>query len=52
MKINNLSSLRTEIRQLSYKSKLNKEKMISEIKLLPYHLIKELLKNLDTIFRK
>lgn len=52
MKINNLKSLRIETDHLNYKLKVDKEKIITEIKLLRYHFIEYALKEVVRLFKR
>ena len=52
MKINDLKSLRMERDQLKYKSKVDKEKLFVDFKLLKLHLIEDAIKGFGKLFKK
>lgn len=51
MKISNLESLRIETDRLRYKRKVDREKFVTELKLLRFHLIELLVREVIGIFK-
>ena len=51
MKINNLESLRMETDRLRYKRKVDREKFVTELKLLRFHLMEFLVKEVIGLFK-
>ena len=51
MKINNLSKLRMETDRLKYKIQVDKEKLVTELKLLRFHLFEFVIKEVIGLFK-
>ena len=51
MKINSLKSLRIETDRLNYKTKVDKEKLMTEIKILRYSFLEYALKGIVGLFK-
>lgn len=52
MKINDLKSLRIEMHQLKYKTKVDKEKLSVDIKLLKFQLLEDTIKSIGKLFNR
>jgi hypothetical protein len=52
MKIDSLKSLRMEIERLDYKLKVDREKLVSDIKLLRYRILEDILKGITGVFKR
>jgi len=51
MKINSLHSLRMETERLQYKKRVDREKFMTELKLLKFHFIEFLVKEVVALFK-
>jgi hypothetical protein len=52
MKIDSLKSLRMEIERLDYKLKVDREKLVSDIKLLRYRILEDILRGITGVFKR
>ena len=51
MKITSLKSLKMETERIRFKVRMDKEKIVTELKLLRYHLIEQIMKEVAGLFK-
>ena len=51
MKITSLKSLKMETERIRFKVRMDKEKIVTELKLLKYHLIEQAIKEVSGLFK-
>lgn len=51
MKITSLKSLKMETERMRFKIRMDKDKIVTEVKLLKYHLIEQAVKEVAVLFK-